>query len=51
LSGDELFKMKDRLSVPELSKQEKTEEIRKIAAKCPTKVIKEPEWRPDRDEG
>jgi Na+-translocating ferredoxin:NAD+ oxidoreductase RNF subunit RnfB len=51
LSGEELFKMKDRLSVPELSKQEKTEEIRKIAAKCPTKVIKEPEWRPDRDEG
>lgn len=41
LSSEGFFKVTDDLSRADFSKQDKQEEVRKIAAKCPTKVIKE----------
>ncbi len=41
LSPEGFFKVTDNLSHPDYSKQDRREEIEKLRAKCPTKVIKE----------
>jgi len=41
LSTEGFFKVEDNLSREDLSKQGKQEEVRALAGKCPTKVIKE----------
>ena len=41
LSPEKYFQIKEKLSFPDYSKQSKTEEVRKLKEKCPTKVIKE----------
>lgn len=41
LSPEGFFKVENKLSREDLSKQSKQEEVRALAAKCPTKVIKE----------
>ncbi|MBD3379719.1 MAG: RnfABCDGE type electron transport complex subunit B [Candidatus Omnitrophica bacterium] len=41
LSEEKYFTVKDNLSYPDYSKQGDPEKIRPLAAKCPTKVIKE----------
>ena len=41
LSPEKYFKINEKLSYPDYSKQDKTDEIQKLKEKCPTKVIKE----------
>ena len=41
LSPEKYFKINEKLSYPDYSKQDKIDEVQKLKDKCPTKVIKE----------